>query len=105
MLNPGIKESSTFMSRISASPNDFTGAGLYSWRGAGGWSGVVTVEIVSDVEFVEFVELVALEVLFEISIVTLPDVPLIVLFGSTTGTITGLGKGLYIDNLFSKFVK
>ena len=96
------------MSRITASPNDFTGAGLYSWRRAGGWSGVVTVEIVSDVkfvEFVEFVELVALEVLFDISIVTLPDEPLIVLFGSTTGTITGLGKGLYIDNLFSKFVK
>jgi hypothetical protein len=29
--------------------------------------------------------------------VTLPDEILIVIFGSTTGTMTGLGIGLYID--------
>lgn len=53
---------------------------------------------------VEFVELVVLEVLSELSIVTLPDEPLIVLFGSTIGTITGLGIGLYIDIYFNRLV-
>lgn len=68
-----------------------------------GWS--IFEELRSEVVFdVEFVELVVLEVLSELSIVTLPDEPLIVLFGSTIGTITGLGIGLYIDIYFNRLV-
>jgi len=68
-----------------------------------GWS--IFEELRSKVVFdVEFVELVVLEVLSELSIVTLPDEPLIVLFGSTIGTITGLGIGLYIDIYFNRLV-
>jgi len=68
-----------------------------------GWS--ISEELRSVVVFdVEFVELVVLEVLSELSIVTLPDEPLIVLFGSTIGTITGLGIGLYIDIYFNRLV-
>ena len=62
------------------------------------WVSSIYEELRLEVVFdVVFVELVVLEVLFELSIVTLPDEPLIVLFGSTIGTITGLGIGLYID--------
>ena len=67
-----------------------------------GWS--IFEELRSKVVFDEFVELVVLEVLSELSIVTLPDEPLIVLFGSTIGTITGLGIGLYIDIYFNRLV-
>jgi len=67
------------------------------------WDWSIFEELRSEVVFVvEFVEL--LEVLSELSIVTLPDEPLIVLFGSTIGTITGLGIGLYIDIYFNRLV-
>jgi len=69
------------------------------------WDWSIFEELRSEVVFdVEFVELVVLEVLSELSIVTLPDEPLIVLFGSTIGTITGLGIGLYIDIYFNRLV-
>lgn len=62
------------------------------------WGSSIFEEFRLEVVFdVVFVELVVLEVLFQLSIVTLPDETLIVLFGSTIGTITGLGIGLYID--------